>query len=117
MVEHIKPLESIADFVKRAAAHGVRELWVSVGEDENSGLTILWVSPRSATHHDAEQAKAAGIATRKFYAEGDTLIPCDGVEPFSQAVMRSAMTTEQKLEWLYNALQEHEARAVAAEGK
>lgn len=102
--------ESITEFAERAAAAGIRELWVSVGKDEQSALTVLHVSPRTD-----DRAKAAGIGTRSFYSEGDMLIPCDTQHTFAEAVMRSNMTEAQKIDWLYTTCREHEERLMNAD--
>lgn len=103
-------LESIEGFAKRAAAADVRELWASIGADEQSGLVVLHLSPCSADAAGAERAAAAGIATRSFYVDGDLLFPADGQCSFSEAVLRSSMSRDQKIDLLYETCREYEER-------
>ena len=49
-------------------------------------------------------------ASRLFAAHGDHLLPLDGVQTFSEAVMRSEMTDAQKVEWLFTTCQEYEQK-------
>jgi hypothetical protein len=105
--------EGIEQFLTRAAAAGFREMWLSIGKDEQSGLVVAHVSPRCDDADASMAAKQLGVTTRSFYVDGDNVHPADQTMTFSEAIMRSGMSDAQKLKWLYEACRDWEAQAIA----
>ena len=66
--------ETIEEFCRRAAAAGVRELWVSIGSDGDK--VILHFSPRDDERRALDRAISSGISTKSFVATGNELEPC-----------------------------------------
>lgn len=107
--------EGIEQFLRRAAAAGFREMWLSIGEDEQSGLVVAHISPRCNDPAASLAAQNLGIATRSFYVDGDNVHPADQMMTFSEAIIRSGMTVERKLEWLYQTCRDWESQAMSSQ--
>lgn len=99
-------IESISEWVRRLQLVGVTELACAITLDDQTELPMLRFSVIG--EHPLE------VPPRVFACEGDQLLPMDGVQTFSEAIMRSGMTTEQKLHWLLIAIQECEQKVLAA---
>lgn len=113
--KNLPEVESIERFLARAAQSGFRELWASIGQDEQSGLIVLHLSPRCDDPDVSLAAKQLGVTTRSFYVDGDNVHPADQMMTFSESIMRSGMPDAQKIKWLYEACRDWEAQAIAAE--
>ena len=94
-------IPSITDFLHELLTAGVTELYGTVTRDPQTEIAGISLRP-------------LGTATiwpvRFFAAYGDQLLPLDGVQTFSEAVMRSGMTDAQKVEWLFMTCQEYEQK-------
>lgn len=100
-----RPVPSITDFVTEALAAGVTTCTVTLTRDTQTELPMLRI---------VGIREDAGVAStpRIFAAEGDYLLPMDGMQTFSEAIMRSGMTDAQKIHWLLITLQEYEAKGL-----
>ena len=99
---------SITDYLNGLLTGGITRVLCAISRDEQTALLHMAVSAVGAQDPEAPP--------RVFAAYGDLLLPLDGVQTFSEAVMRSGMTDAQKVEWLLMTCQEYEqeyARTVA----
>ena len=92
---------SIADWFKELLRTGVKELYGTLTRDPQTGVAEITLRPLYTTTLWPD---------RLFASYGDTLLPLDGIQTFSEAVMRSGMTDAKKLEWLYMTCQEYEQK-------
>ena len=92
---------SITDWFNELLTAGVNELYATLTCDPQTGVAQITLRPLYT---------ATVWPDRFFAAFGDQLLPLDGVQTFSEAVMRSKMTDAQKVEWLHSACLEYEQR-------
>lgn len=92
---------SITDWLNELLAAGVTELYATIALDQQTEVAEITLRPLHTTKLWPD---------RLFAAYGDQLLPLDGVQAFSEAVMRSGMTDAEKMEWLLRTCQEYEAK-------
>ena len=93
---------SITDWLNELLGRGVNTFLVDCERNPQTGVIHMSFCP-------IDKASPAPDS-RLFAAYGDLLLPLDGVQTFSEAVMRSKMTDAQKVEWLHSACLEYEQR-------
>ena len=99
---------SITDWLNELLMAGVTELYGTIARDPQTALAQITLRPLHTTPRWPD---------RLFAAYGDQLLPLDGVQTFSEAVMRSGMTDAQKVEWLFMTCQEYEQKYALGVGK
>ena len=93
---------SITEWLNELLTHGVTTL-----------LCTLISNPQTAAPEIVFRGTIDGtpaLPPQRFAAYNDQLLPLDGLQTFSEAVMRSGMTDAQKVEWLYITCQEYEQK-------
>lgn len=94
-------VSSISDVLNEFLMAGVTELYGTIARDTQTELPQITFRPQHTT---------TAWPDRVFVSHGDQLLPVDGVQTFSEAVMRSGMTDAQKVEWLFLTCQEYEQK-------
>ena len=93
---------SITEWLNELLTHGVTTL-----------LCTLISNPQTAAPEIVFRGTIDGtpaLPPQRFAAYNDQLLPLDGLQTFSEAVMRSGMTDAQKLQWLFMTCQEYEMK-------
>ena len=93
---------SISDWLDELLAAGVTNVACLISRNPETELASIILRPLGDAIPDT--------SPRFFAAYGDQLLPLDGVQTFSEAVMRSGMTDAQKLQWLFMTCQEYEMK-------
>lgn len=93
---------SIADLINELLTNGVTMMLCDITRDSETEIAQIILRPLVNAIPEAPG--------RCFAAYGDQLLPLDGVQTFSEAVMRSGMTDAQKIQWLYLTCQEYEEK-------
>jgi hypothetical protein len=92
---------SITDWLNELLTTGVTELYGTIARDLQTGVAQITLRPLDT---------ATLWPDRLFAAYGGQLLPLDGVQTFSEIVMRSEMTDARKVEWLFTTCQEYEQK-------
>ena len=99
---------SITDWLNALLMAGVTELYGTIARDPQTALAQITLRPLQTTPL---------WPPRLFAAYRDQLLPLDGVQTFSEIVIRSGMTDAQKVEWLFMTCQEYEQKYALGVGK